>query len=64
MDIHDRMPVIFDQEQKDRWLDPSESAEDLLELLRPYPAERMKVYPVSSAVGNVRNDYAELVEEQ
>ncbi|MEO0584916.1 MAG: SOS response-associated peptidase [Bacteroidota bacterium] len=61
MDIHDRMPVILDQPQQERWLNAGESAEDLLEILRPYPAEKMKAYPVSSAVGNVRNDYEELI---
>ncbi|MEL6132599.1 MAG: SOS response-associated peptidase, partial [Bacteroidota bacterium] len=61
MDIHDRMPVIFDPPQQRRWLDAGESAEDLLEILRPYPAERMKAYPVSAAVGNVRNDDEELI---
>ncbi|MEL7064792.1 MAG: SOS response-associated peptidase family protein, partial [Bacteroidota bacterium] len=61
MDIHDRMPVILDQPQQERWLNAGESAEDLLEILRPYPAEKMKAYPVSSAVGNVRNDYEALI---
>src|SRR5262245_13539832 len=40
--VHDRMPVILDPADFDRWL-----AEPAAELLRPYPAVRMRAYPVS-----------------
>ena len=32
-----------------------------IRLLVPYPADLMAAYPVSSAVGNVRNDGPELI---
>ena len=35
--IHDRMPVILDARDYETWLDPSSSAKQLLELLRPCP---------------------------
>jgi len=32
-----------------------------VDLLRPYPAERMTAWPVSARVGNVRNNDPELL---
>ena len=57
-DIHDRMPVILDPADYGAWLDGSAGQE----LLRPYPSERMRRYPVSKAVGNVKNTAPELIE--
>ncbi|MEM9719859.1 MAG: SOS response-associated peptidase [Bacteroidota bacterium] len=59
--IHNRMPVILNKEAALNWLTPSAEAFDLLNLLRPYPMEEMEAYPVSKAVGNVRNDSEELI---
>jgi putative SOS response-associated peptidase YedK len=64
--VHNRMPVILEPKDYDRWLglgglklgDPARLPVDLL---RPYPAERMKAWPVSDRVGNVRNNDAELL---
>ncbi|MDW3647497.1 MAG: SOS response-associated peptidase [Bacteroidia bacterium] len=61
-DIHDRMPVILPPAQRDTWMDAKKDPKDLLELLRPLPAEYMKAYPVGNSVGNVRNDHAQLIE--
>lgn len=62
VDIHDRMPVILPRAQTKRWLNPQEQAEMLQPLLVPYPAEAMNAYPVSPAVGNVRNDRPDLID--
>jgi putative SOS response-associated peptidase YedK len=63
-DIHDRMPAILQPEDEALWLDRSvNDPERLLPLLRPYPAERMKAYPVGSGVGNVANDGADCIRE-
>lgn len=49
--IHDRMPVIIPKDSEDLWLDPEEQdTEKLLGLLKPYPAELMKMYEVSTKV--------------
>jgi len=62
--IHDRMPVILRPEDEPLWLDRSVTAAgELRGLLRPYPAEEMTAYPVSSRVGNVRNDDPACAEE-
>ena len=60
--VHDRMPAILDEAAADAWLDPATPADRLQAVLRPYPAERMDKYPVSSRVGNVRNNDERLVE--
>lgn len=61
--IHNRMPVILSQEALDIWLHPQADELDLLNLLKPLPEELMEAYPVSTAVGNPRNDSEELIKE-
>lgn len=61
-EIHNRMPVILDPEAYDLWLDPAERQTDELdEWLRPYPAEQMLAYPVSTFVNSPANDTPECV---
>ncbi|AZS15382.1 SOS response-associated peptidase [Paenibacillus lutimineralis] len=63
-EIHNRMPVILRREDQSEWLDRGNTdVSSLLRLLLPYEADKMRAYPVSSAVGNVRNNYAELLNE-
>lgn len=52
--IHNRMPVILDPKDFDRWLDAGDPARPPVDLLRPFPAERMCAWSVSNRVGNVR----------
>ena len=60
--IHNRMPVILPEDSYQTWLDPSEKQPDQLSvLLRPYPAELMAAYPVSTLVNNPRNDLPQCV---
>jgi putative SOS response-associated peptidase YedK len=55
--IHERMPVILAKPAWPLWLGEAEaSPEELLALLRPYPEELMRTYPIGKSVGNVRND--------
>ncbi|MDB5405357.1 MAG: hypothetical protein JWL84_269 [Rhodospirillales bacterium] len=61
--IHDRMPMILEPEDYRRWLGEEEaSADELQALLRPYPHESMRVYPIGPAIGNVKNEGPELIE--
>lgn len=61
--IHNRMPVILDEEHFDQWLDPDyKDVETLAQLLKPYPAERMKAYPVSRIVNSPKNDVPECLQ--
>lgn len=52
--IHDRMPVILAPEDHDLWLkgDP----DDAQALLRPFPAEVLRAYEVSTRVNAPQND--------
>jgi putative SOS response-associated peptidase YedK len=61
--IHARMPIILDRSAWSRWLGEEAATQDeLLSLLRPFPAERMRVFPISSRVNSVRNDDAGLID--
>ncbi|HEX3865060.1 MAG TPA: SOS response-associated peptidase [Stellaceae bacterium] len=61
--VHERMPVILPRSAWARWLGETEAdSAELLGLLSPYPAELMLTYPVGPAVGNVRNDTADLLD--
>jgi putative SOS response-associated peptidase YedK len=59
--LHDRMPVIIEPKDYDRWLQPAETQALPLDLLRPFPAEKMKAWKANSRVGNVRNDEESLL---
>ncbi len=58
--IHKRMPVILPPAAYRAWLD-SRPRNDLQPLLKPYPAEKMDAYPVSTLVNNPANERAECV---
>jgi putative SOS response-associated peptidase YedK len=61
--LHDRMPVILDREGADRWLAAEDTdPEALLSLLRPYPAEQMAAYPVSTMVNSPRHEDQRCIE--
>jgi putative SOS response-associated peptidase YedK len=60
--VHNRMPVILEPRDYTRWLDAGDPARPPVDLLRPYPAEKMTAWPVSDRVGNVRNNDPELLE--
>ncbi|BCG59162.1 SOS response-associated peptidase [Paenibacillus sp. URB8-2] len=63
-EIHNRMPVILRPEDENNWLERSNhDVDSLAKLMKPYDASKMRAYPVSAKVGNVRNDSKELLEE-
>jgi putative SOS response-associated peptidase YedK len=61
--LHNRMPVIVERKDYARWLGGGDPAQPPLDLLRPFPAEQMVAWKVDKAVGNVRNDTAQLLEQ-
>jgi putative SOS response-associated peptidase YedK len=61
--FHNRMPVILDKPDWDRWLETGDPARPPVDLMRPYPAEKMIAWPVSDRVGNVRNNDPELLDK-
>jgi len=58
--IHDRMPAILRPEDYERWLGPEADAHGAL---TTFPAEPMRMWPVSMRVNFVREDDAALLEE-
>ncbi len=60
--IHNRMPVILDSGDWDLWLSEQAPLPDLRRLLFPLPADALDMFPVSTAVNNVRNEGADLLE--
>jgi putative SOS response-associated peptidase YedK len=52
-EIHDRMPVILSPADYERWLGEEPDPHDLL---RPFPAETMKMWPISTRVNKPEND--------
>jgi len=57
--LHDRMPVILEADTWPVWLGEAEG--DPKQLLRPAGEGVVRLWPVSKAVGNVRNDSPELL---
>ena len=56
-EIHDRMPLILPPTA--RWLgdEPDPSG-----LMRPFPSESMRMWPISTKVNKAENDDASIVE--
>ena len=58
-ELHDRMPVILDQQDWPTWLGEAEG--DGVALLRPAPDGLLRVWPVDRRVGSPRNNGPELL---
>ena len=60
--IHDRMPVILHPRDYAKWLDSApQTPENLQPLIKPFPADNMSAYAVSTQVNKTTNDMPELV---
>jgi len=61
--VHNRMPAIVGPGGVAPWLgEEPASPDEIKAILRPYPSERMTMWPVPKAVGNVKNEGPELAE--
>jgi putative SOS response-associated peptidase YedK len=61
--IHERMPVILNREAADLWIATNQQEpKDLLDLLKPYPADLMEAYAVSKLVNSPRNNQPDCIE--
>lgn len=61
--VHDRMPVILHPDEYEVWLETDVRKLGLIkEMLRPYPAEEMTSYPVSTAINSPQNQGVTLIE--
>jgi putative SOS response-associated peptidase YedK len=59
--IHNRMPAIIGPADYAAGEEPAET-DELLALLKPFPAERMRAFPVDRRVGDPKNEDAGLIE--
>jgi putative SOS response-associated peptidase YedK len=54
------MPVILKRDDYDVWLDPGmTSVETVADLLKPFDACLMRLYPVSNRINQAQNDDAD-----
>jgi putative SOS response-associated peptidase YedK len=58
-EIHDRMPLILSPGDYARWLSDEPDPHDLM---RPFPAEPMRIWPISTRVNKPENDDPSVVE--
>lgn len=64
--LHNRMPVILHPEDYAAWVgtgvdDTPQTLDQLRHLFRPYPADAMSAYPVSTYVNNARNEGSQCI---
>jgi putative SOS response-associated peptidase YedK len=57
--VHERMPMILSPESYDRWL---ATEHDPTDLIRPFPADQMITWPVSTRVNTSKNDDAAILD--
>ncbi len=57
------MPAMLFEDEERMWIDNSIPAEDLKTFLKPYPADLVYAYPVSTKINNVRNNSPDLIQE-
>ena len=57
--LHDRMPAILGKADYDRWLGDERDPRDLL---RPFPSELMRMWPISTRVNKPDNDDPSILE--
>tara|TARA_R110002110_G_scaffold79145_6_gene207053 strand:- start:1616 stop:2359 length:744 start_codon:yes stop_codon:yes gene_type:complete len=58
--VHTRMPVILDEKDWARWLDPAATEKELLALLAPAPDDLLEAIPIGTRINRVANDDASL----
>jgi putative SOS response-associated peptidase YedK len=60
--IHDRMPVILQPENEDKWLDTElQEVAEVAQLLKPVDSELMEAYEVSTYVNSPRNQDSNVI---
>jgi putative SOS response-associated peptidase YedK len=60
--IHDRAPLLVPPQRWSDWLDPGRDGRSVADLLVPATEGLLDAYPVSPAVGNVRNNGRQLLD--
>jgi putative SOS response-associated peptidase YedK len=58
--IHTHMPVILPEEDHAKWLGETEDS-DLKALLKPFPVDRMRIWPISQRVNSHINNDVDII---
>ena len=62
-ELHNRMPVVLKPDVWPAWLgEEPVTLPDLKAMLAPYPSDGMICWPISTRVGNVKNNDPTLIE--
>lgn len=61
-EVHDRMPVILAPEHYNVWLDPNTPVKEAEMLLKPFPAELMRVAAANPILNSPKHDGPECLE--
>jgi len=60
--IHTRMPVVLPEEVHAKWLREAEDA-DLKALLKPFPADQMRIWAISPRVNSPENNDPGIIDQ-
>ncbi|MEX2212966.1 MAG: SOS response-associated peptidase [Phycisphaeraceae bacterium] len=61
--LHDRMPVILEPRDFERWMDTTlQDVDAVTDLMKPCDGKVLATYPVSTYVGNARNEGEKCIE--
>ena len=60
--VHNRMPVVLPRDGEGAWLDPQTHPADLHELLQPFDATKMQLYPVTTLINSPSNNSPEVLQ--
>jgi putative SOS response-associated peptidase YedK len=60
--IHDRMPMILNPRNYERWLNPAVGGKEVTDLLKPYAGDQMESYRVTTRVNDPKREGADLIE--
>lgn len=58
---HHRSPVILSEEDEKDWLDPTMPLQDVVDMLRPYPAHLMNAYPIDKDIKSPKANGVDLL---
>ena len=61
--IHDRMPVILDIDNEDKYLDKNTKLSEILETLKTFDVGKMSSYPISKFVNDPGNNRPEIIKK-
>jgi hypothetical protein len=57
------MPVIIKKQDYQRWLEPGDSTQPPIDLVRPFDSDKMKAWRLDRRVNSVKNNDPSLLDE-